>query len=209
MPLASKFKAIIDLVSGIRPELERIESKDNRDQMKARHGLDGVYPSMFGELSAVITVRSINVEAANLAIGAVERLERIEAIFLDLDIDLGDESLKALELLASERRYRHEQGSLTEKINSTVADILDQERERERDDAQHFIEKQGFVFDYDADTWIRESETITLTFSSPTNQATSYGWTLERGGVAVDAGKSGDFWRLLTCISPVAQEVKA
>lgn len=210
MAISKYLRASLDRAAEIGSNLKRIESDENRKAMQLRHGTTSVYPGMFGELSAVIRIAEGDIASALRQVEHVERLERIASAFESLDIDLSDESLKALELLASERRYRHEQETLSEKIKEVIFDICEQERELEYQESCKSIEASGFTESADESdsNFTRGHESIRLG-TDYRNDCTTYTWELYRKGVPIASGKSGEFSRLLSAISPAVQEVKA
>lgn len=207
MATAKYLKETLERISHIRKELDLIESEDNRKRMRSIHSSGNEYAAMFGELSGVVMIADSDIASALRQVEAVERLERIASVFEILDIDLSEDSLKALELLANERRYRHEQSSVSSAITSAIAEIQEQERERERDGAVNVITEAGFAYadDDSGECWRRGNECIQIEMKYQ-NNVTTYIWSVDRDGVPVDSGKSGEFSRLLAAVSPVVQE---
>lgn len=224
--MESKYlKESLDKLAGLKARAEQIQSPENRAAIKAQNagGLtDGVYPTMCGELSGIILLASCAIAAAQ---HSAERLEAIEreherfvSIFEALDIEFDETALATLELigkrtwaegykpLVENSLYRDERRAISNAISRAIADVQESEREFEHEKATEAIAAAGFVrFEDDSfDGWARDIdniERISINMSYK-NRITVYSWELERDGVTVDSGKSGEFSRLIALIAP-------
>lgn len=212
MTAANYLRQTLDRAAGLNAHLARIESAENREAMILRHGTTSIYPAMFGELSAVTQFAAADIAHAIRQIEQVDRLERIAAAFEGLDIDLSDENLKALELLASERRYRYEKATFSSAFETAIKYVQNYEREMEADNAAESLDAAGFVHGDTEDYWDKDDLRVTIESKSICG-VTVYSWELQSNlsgeQVTVDSGKSGEFSRLIAAISPAVQEVKA
>lgn len=146
--------------------------------------LDHHYPRLAGNFSGLIALSASDAFGALRQIEKIDRLERIASIFENLDIDLSDEAIAALDLVHSERRYKSEQATITNAISDAIAEVQETERERAHDAAVEALTKAGFVYvpDQDEDQWKRESVLIRCGMEfkkNCTTYCTTYTWSID------------------------------
>ena len=89
------------------------------------------------------------------------------------------------------------------KINGVMAEIRDDMREREQQNAIEVLTAAGFVWQETEafEGWERGAERVTIGSCSAHGRADSwYEWILEVNGKFRDTGKSGEFSRLLEAV---------
>lgn len=161
------------------------------------------YPSMLGAMEVVVRfaagnargiLRLMDAEAVSIA-----RLERIETALENIGINLGDDALATLELIARDNTYRDERRRLSSRFDTIIREVQESEREYEYDNANDALLAAGFVYDEDADKFRRGDTVVEVTLINGKESRCS--WTYQQNGHAPDSGVSGEFSRLLALIA--------
>lgn len=199
----------------LKPASDRIGSEENRKAIAATMAgiTQNAYPAMLGELMGRVFAADWDVSAA---LRYAERLEVIEreherliTIFEGLDIDLDEEALTALEVLAKNSHdYKSERRELASAINKAVREALQSERDIEQDDATEKLAAAGFVLDDEHEAWDRGREQVRIELTN--GRESRYKWEYETSEPIhrIETGISGGFARLLALITP-AQPVSS
>lgn len=180
-----------------RPDEIRTLADANADG----YGKDGFreYPIMFGGLAA--DCMKLKWEVAlplEHVFSAVNRLERIERALDSIGVNLDEEDIAALEIMANDDDYRRERTELRTAFNLSVGDIQDSEREAEQEQALEALAKAGFVLnDDDDETWTKDNVTVKIELID--GSKCQYRWEYESPR-NMDSGLSGEFHRLLALI---------
>ena len=160
---------------------------------------------------AVRVIHASDIWAIESLIPEINRLERIERALESIGVNLDEEDITALELLAGKDDYGFDRNKLRSEINATIGDIQDSERELEQEQALEALAKSGFVLnDDDGETWTKDNVTVKIELID--GSKCQYRWEYESGPeddfpglndfrpIRSASGLSGEFHRLLALI---------
>lgn len=134
--------------------------------------------------------------------GEVGRLERIVSALESIGVNLDETDVEALERIVSAGEYSGYASQIRDEINTSIASVLEESREREQEQATEALAAAGFVVDdEDGETWTRDDVTVKIECAHPAES--TYRWEyMPRAGYGLNDqfGKSGDFHRLMALI---------
>ncbi len=193
----------------LKARSEEIDSKENRERTRTQYSLQpgGEYPAMCGQFMGLIMGAHWDIESATRSAERLEVIdrehERLVTILEGLDIDLDEEALAALEVLAKNSHdYKSERRELASAINKAIRETQESERQIEQDDATEKLAAAGFVLDDEHEAWNRNREQVRIELTN--GRESRYKWEYETSEPLhqIETGISGDFARLLALITP-------
>lgn len=193
----------IDRIQALVERGKQIESAEHRAELAARDR--DVYPQLTGELSALLTIlvagEVVLLKHHAESLAAMEREHQRWLTILDnLDLQLDERELAALELMGTDTEYRHYRDELRDSVFDRIRDVIESEADYERENAIEKLAVSGFALDDDSEEWIREGDRVAIEYipqPKHTSGYTTYRWTLTRASGEVESGQTGDFARLL------------
>lgn len=166
----------------------------------------------YGHLSRQLAESYDSAEIEHL-IPAINRLERIVSALESIGVNLDEEDVVSLELLATLPDADYERRGLAGYINKAVTENASEARDNEQENAIASLITAGFVLnDEDGETWTRDNATVTIELTN--GREYRYRWEYATGPaddfpalddlrpIACHSGVSGEFHRLLKLITP-------
>lgn len=202
----------IDRIQSLVESGKQIESAEHREELAARDR--DVYPQLTGELSALLNIlvagEVVLLKHHAESLAAMEREhERWLTILDNLDLQLDERELAALELIGKEDVYRSSRTKISETVMEEIRDVIEDDADYERDEATEKLIAAGFALDDDSEEWVRghdwtpAHERVSIERIPPpkyTSGYTTYRWTLTRANGQIECGQTGDFARLLELV---------
>ena len=194
-----------------------VRSPEFRDKATGDYAGASHYPAASGALEYAVeaTVREVTRVAENVVprIAAMEaEHDRLIAIFEALEIDLDEETLATLELIGKRSApFKDERRTITAAFRNAIAEVREEEREHEHDEATDALVLAGFVYDSGHDCFNRGPERVVIGMTYR-KRTTTYSWIYGMspldgsegiGSVPFGSGTSGEFHRLLALIQRV------
>ena len=214
-------------IGQLKQQAAEIESKESRDAIMAQYpALSSPYVITSGRLAGAI--KSAIEWELPIAQRNAERMEVIEceyerliSILENIGVNLDEEDLVALELVAKRdyapqanmqsgvretSPYRDQREAIARTVNRAISEVQEGERELEHDNATDALLKAGFVFDEERDFFVRDNDCVTVTLVN--GRECRYTWEFAADlGATTETGKSGEFSRLLELIQSKTIEV--
>lgn len=211
-------KEMLQKIVGANADAARIEAEAEQYEKQSPGSR---YPYQTGALEATVACLVRNAESAlrwtnEHVVPAEAEAQRLISALENVGIDIDADTMRALELMGKKTYgkdhwetspYKYERRELTGHFSRIVNEVLFSERESEHDHATDTLTAGGFEYDEDSDTFSRGAERVTITLES--GRECRYSWVYERETDVLhidksDAGKSGEFHRLLSLINPLA-----